>query len=163
MAERTHSHDGVRISELERYDMSYLNAGDFLMIPISYNGFTQIVSVGDMVNLFANNGEGGKLWERITQGFQELESKVDTFIETQHEIDRAQNENIDWEGQRNDSQESDLSEIRRNLEQQTNINITQGEDIGENREYLDALAQALHDHENLEIWGVYSGEEENNH
>lgn len=163
MTPRTQSHDGVRISELERYDMSYLNAGDFLMVPISYNGFTQIVSISDMVNLFANNGEGGILWERLTRGFEEMNTKVDTFIEEQHEVDRIQNENIDWEAQRNDLQDVEINNLKKSLEEQTGVNITQGENISENREYIEGLSQALQDHENLEIWGVYSGEEENNH
>lgn len=102
--------DGVRISELTRYEVTEenLQERDSLLVPISYNGATKAISIGDVMMLFENKDVDGAqnqaiqknrddiayLFSRLQELADERDITLQGIIESQAITDEVQNTNI---------------------------------------------------------------------
>ena len=159
---------GTRISELSRVDMGQISGFDSLLIPVSYNGATKIMSLADFA--YYNSAAAEGMFDPqfayqfayiiqnkdsiayLTAALQSLiathNTDIDTMQETQKTTDDEQN-----------------AVITTNSTYIANINVvndTQDEAIAYNKEindiqatYINDLQQSVSDMQNVEIWGVY--------
>ena len=151
--------DGSRISELSRFELTpeNLQETDSMLLPISYNGATKAIAIGDVMKLFDKrdpNAAQDILIEQNRTNIAYLFNKLDEMAE---ENDITLQGVIQSQAVTDDLQNTNIATNAANIATQTNINASQQTQINTLNEWNTSISYSLTYIENINPWGVYNG------
>lgn len=151
--------DGSRISELSRFELvpENLQETDSMLLPISYNGATKAIAIGDVMKLFDKrdpNAAQDILIEQNRANIAYLFNKLDEMAE---ENDITLQGVIESQAVTDDLQNTNIATNTANIAKQTNINSSQQTQIDTLNTLSTSFSYSLTYIENINPWGVYNG------